>query len=303
MGIYNRDYARDTSTSSTWGGGSSPPTFGGDDGSAWFVRFILIANVVVYLANMATQNAVNSLLQLQLVEAGEYQIAWRLLTYGFCHSHTSVMHIVFNMIGLWIFGGMLERVYNSRELLSFYLCSIIFAGCVHLMYQAATHASNPTVGASGGIYSLVFLAAMRFPRNIILLMLVVPVQLRFLPVIWVAFDIIGMTSAASRVAHMAHLGGGAFGLAYGHFQWNLTMFARTLFSKIPRKLRSRRNPQIRVYIPNDDAGQSPSTDPSLDRELDALLVKISRQGEASLTPSERAILEAASRRANERRRR
>ncbi|MDA1017023.1 MAG: rhomboid family intramembrane serine protease [Planctomycetota bacterium] len=299
MGIYNRDYARDSSASSNWGGGGQhAATFSRDGNPAWFVKAVLIANVAVFLANAATHSAFNSALQLQRSEA--YQLVWRLLTYGFCHSDVGITHILFNMIGLWIFGGMLERVYDSRELLSFYLCSIIFAGCVHLMYQVATNSSNPTVGASGGIYSLVFLAAMRFPRSIILLMLVIPMQLRFLPVLWVAVDIIGMSSPDSRVAHMAHLGGGVFGLAYGYFQWNLTSFARSLMGGWTRKFNMRRRPQIRVYRPSDDTAP---VNPALDHELDRILAKISSQGEASLTPRERASLEAASRRANERRRR
>lgn len=345
MGIYNRDYARD-SPSGSWGQGYSGSTFGG--GTSWFVKYLLIANVVVFLANSISKDALIELLQLDFyreavvtvdipehdIKAGtrlrwisndplqpsrsivahgqqgfsidgsiiqmsyvkNLQLIWRLVTYGFLHNPDGPQHIVFNMLGLWVFGKMLSRVYSSRELLSFYLGAVIFAGVLHLLYGLATNDVHPAIGASGGVYGLVFLTAVKFSREQILLMFVLPIEMRFVAVL---YAVTGIFAAGENVAHMAHLGGALFGLAYGWFGWNLTALAGTLMAGRAFRMPRLRRSNIRIYDPTEQTtGASPE---KIDAEIDQILAKINATGEASLTPAERSKLIAESERLKKRR--
>jgi len=91
------------------------------------------------------------------------------------------------------------------------------------------------------------------------------------------------------VAYDVHLAGAAFAILYFRFGWNLGNF----FPALPRMLswwkRSRAQSRLRIHEPDQD-------DSDVDEEGDRLLIKVHREGEASLTAKERRILEAYSRR-------
>ncbi len=346
MGIYNRDYVRESEPPSGWGN-SYAPSFGANE---WFVKYVLIANIAVYLIDSLTGHALIPPLELDFFREGvvtaeipgtpivpggkaiwidspnpdqrgwyavigaqgirieasqveptylkNLQLFWRLVTYSFLHDPNGINHIAFNMLGVWVFGRMLGRVYSSRELLAFYLCAVIFAGVLHLIYGIATHSFRPAIGASGGVFGLAFLAAVRFPRERLLLMFILPIELRFLAVL---YAVTGIFAAGANVAHMAHAGGAIFGLAYGYWNWHLTSAAGGLLRggfRMPRF----KKPKIRIYDPSSQqsTGRQPEND-LLDDEVDRILAKINATGEASLTQAERSKLIAASQRAKEKR--
>lgn len=89
----------------------------------------------------------------QLVEGiagGEY---WRLLTSAFLHA--GLLHLLFNMIGLYLFGPFLEKLLGTTRFVVFYLASAVFSGAVVF---ALTAPNVPTVGASGAVFALFGLA-------------------------------------------------------------------------------------------------------------------------------------------------
>ncbi len=84
------------------------------------------------------------------VANGEY---WRLLTSAFLHS--GLLHLLFNMIGLYLFGPFLENLLGSVRFVVFYLAAAVFSGAV--VYWL-TEPNVPTVGASGAVFALFGLA-------------------------------------------------------------------------------------------------------------------------------------------------
>ena len=82
------------------------------------------------------------------VQHGEY---YRLISYGFLHSQNDPMHLVWNMIYLFIFGVSLERMMGRWKFLVVYLGSIVFGAFgVHVLTP-----STSVAGASvGGVYGL-----------------------------------------------------------------------------------------------------------------------------------------------------
>ena len=76
---------------------------------------------------------------------------WRMLTSAFLHDPSSILHILFNMYSLWIFGRVLEPILGRGRFLSIYLLSA-FGGSVSVLWLAG--AGTTVVGASGAIFGL-----------------------------------------------------------------------------------------------------------------------------------------------------
>lgn len=278
MGIESRDYLRHGN-----GGGGNYRTFQMSSGG-WAIKYLIIANVIVFLLELMAPETVNLLALQRDAALSSFQI-WRFLTYGFCHSTASLGHIFFNMFILWMFGRSVEPVLGSREFLAFYLISVVISGICHIAISP-----NPVIGASGGVMAVVFLTAMYFPRMTVLLMFVFPIELRWLAVMYAVVDLFGfMNPRGDSVAHFAHLGGAAFGVAYKYYGWNLTRTFQGKWSRFQSN-RAVRKSKFKVYSePEPHLNRA-----SLDERVDAILEKISREGEASLTDQERELLKEAS---------
>ena len=81
-----------------------------------------------------------------LISDGEW---WRLLTPMFLHG--GIMHLLFNMFSLFIFGPELEKIAGKARFLTIYLLSGIFANIATFFLQDPEYAS---VGASGAIFGI-----------------------------------------------------------------------------------------------------------------------------------------------------
>ncbi len=84
---------------------------------------------------------------------------YRLVTSGF--THAGVLHLAFNMLVIWQFGGMLEPALGKARFIGLYLAALLAgsAGALLLSPDALT------VGASGAAFGLVGAAAVGFQRR------------------------------------------------------------------------------------------------------------------------------------------
>ena len=138
---------------------------------------------------------------------------WQILTYGFLHG--SLMHLLFNMLGLYMFGSDIESVWGQRRFIIYYLTCIITAAIAQLVVTSMTGSVYPTVGASGGVFGLLLAFGMMFPRRIVVL-LIPPIPMPawlFVTLYGVIELYLGIIGSASGVAHFAHLGGMVGGYA------------------------------------------------------------------------------------------
>jgi membrane associated rhomboid family serine protease len=213
---------------------------------------------------------------------------WEYLTAGFAHS-PRLDHILGNMLVLFFLGRDIEEVYGPKEFLRLYLALLVFANVVwNVVNKIANTPPDVTVyGASGAIAGLVVLYALHFPRRTLLLFFVIPMPAWALGVLVVAYDMFGASVgiAGSNVAYSVHLAGAAFAFIYYQRGWNFTRLTEGHIAW-PR---FRRKPRLRIHEPEEE----PRVD--LSAEVDRILEKIYREGEASLTAKERKTLETASR--------
>lgn len=299
MGIHNRDYFRDDAPA---GSMRSPGNFRPE---SWAVKWIIGTCVVMYFLQSATGQAMGSQLAggltekfaLDLQGLKDLQI-WRIFTYGICHAN--VQHLLFNMIGVWVFGRMVESVYGSKETLAFFGLAVALSGLAQIGVSALSEGATSVIGASGGVLGFVTLAATNFPRAPMhLLFIPVPIELKWIAVAYVGLDLFQVAgNRGGNVANFAHLGGAAVGVLYFLSGMRLLSgsdrFGRPSRFSLGEKLskfwptrtpKSKHAPQVRLYEPPPE---------KLERDVDRLLDKINREGKDSLTREEQEILMKAS---------
>lgn len=145
--------------------------------------------------------------ELALWPLGAQFAPWQVITYGFLHG--GLMHLLFNMFGLYMFGSDIETVWGTRRFLLYYLTCVVSAAIAQLIVTWASGSFYPTVGASGGVFGLLLAFGMMFPRRVVVLLIPpVPMPAWLFVTLYGAIELyLGITRTASGVAHFAHLGG------------------------------------------------------------------------------------------------
>ena len=276
------------------------------------MSYLPVPRVTPWVGRLIAANAVVLLLLETLFTSPEIRSAlafnpdavltrpWTFLSYMFVHG--GLLHLVFNSIGLFVFGGPVEQRLGSRNFLLFYLyCGIGAAIFCWLLSLAMP--ITPFVGASGAVLGLAVAFALFWPdAKLIVFPIPVPISARTLVIALVALDLFfALLSRQDGIAHLAHVGGALAGFLY----FRLQGFA-------PARVPQRRPPERMVRtarVPRETAARrrpSPASEPSkrttpdaragASAEMDRLLDKISASGMASLTPTERRFLDEFARR-------
>ena len=113
---------------------------------------LLVLNAVLFLAQMATgAGSLNDGLTRSgwlwgpQVADGEY---WRLLTSGFLHAN--LPHVLFNSWALWIFGPLVEQMFDRWRMLGIYLAGLFGGSALVMLFNW----DRPTLGASAAVLGL-----------------------------------------------------------------------------------------------------------------------------------------------------
>lgn len=260
------------------------------------VKNLIIINAVVWVLQLMLPPLTQ---WLQFVPAYIFYRPWSLITYMFAHDPTGIMHILFNMLGLFFFGPPLEARWGSREFLKYYLLCGLGGAALSFVF-----AGSPIIGASAAVYGVMLGFAMNWPDAPIYIWGIFPIPAKFLVAIFAVISLYsGLTGRDASVAHFAHLGGFAAGFIY----LKLDRKGGGLFTRV-RKMMTRSKMGV---VPGGGSGSErgtgfgrpgtitrsgPAPEPQFLSELDRVLDKISTQGMSSLSVEERKLLDDASRR-------
>jgi len=241
------------------------------------VPVIIAINLLIFLAWQAARfdpslehvMAANFLVSTTHLVHGYW---WTLVTSAF--SHIEFWHIALNMIVLWSFGTILEKLWGTRTFLLFYFVAAVVASASHCVVSSVVM-GNPDInalGASGAVSGLLLAFALMFPHHKILVFGVIPVPALIGALAFVAIDLWGLF-AQSRggglpIGHGAHLGGAICGLVF----W--ASYLRTRFTRPPA-----------------GAGSRMSMSPEEIQEFQRLRQKLDHEGPQALTPKEKVFLE------------
>jgi membrane associated rhomboid family serine protease len=201
-------YGRPTALSYSFGPGPITPA----------VKWIIWANVGAFLATIIFP-VITDYLGLIPQAVFERRWIWQPVTYMFLHQ--GITHILFNMLGIWMFGVELERMWGTRFFLRYYAVTGIGAAITTLVVSllpfdaAALTYRAVTIGASGALYGLLLAFALYYPNRPILMFMLFPIPAKYFVIIIGAISFLSSTSGgAPTVAHAAHLGGMIFGYFY-----------------------------------------------------------------------------------------
>jgi membrane associated rhomboid family serine protease len=294
MGIYDRDYYRDSSGAwYSWDGHQA--TFG-----------IIAVTVCVFVAEVITRPAGNPVTvagAFVLPEVLDGQV-WRLLTANFVHGPYNLLGVLLGMLLLYWFGKSLEEVFGTREFLAFYLTAGLVVTTGKLLFCVAKlDPVEEYLGASGVLTAVMVLFACQFPKRPVLFMFLIPMQTWLMVTILVGMNVLGFPGGS--VGLEVHLFAAAFAFGYQRSRVRLTGWVPRVFSARV----GRRRPALRIAPEPREVGEpvgagvphSPppaasgrNVDEQLEAKLDHVLEKVSRFGRESLTPEEREILMKAS---------
>jgi membrane associated rhomboid family serine protease len=190
------------------------------------VKILVAANVLVFFLQSLSKGALEyyfALWPLQSIDGQSNFHLWQIVTYAFLHSTDNITHLLFNMLGLWMFGAEIERYVGPRRLLACYFASVVTAALSQLFIPTLFDAPPAEViGASGGVFGLLLAYAFLFPkRKVIPLIPPIPMPAWLFATIYAGIELfLGVTGTLSGIAHFAHLGG-MVGSALVITQWRL----------------------------------------------------------------------------------
>jgi len=178
------------------------------------VKWIIITNVAVFAVTSFMPSAFEyfGLIPRDVLRHGW---VWQLVTYMFLHA--GPLHILFNMLGIWMFGVELERRWGTQFFLRYYFVSGIGGGITFLLISLLPFASaayvTPAVGASGALFGLLLAFAIYYPdRPVLLLLVFVPAKVFVM--VYGGIALLNTFQPSRGVADAAHLGGMIFGYFY-----------------------------------------------------------------------------------------
>ena len=232
--------------------------------------------------------------------AGGFEL-WRFITFQFLHANWD--HVIFNMLTLYFFGGMVESYLGKKRYVAFYLLCGISGALMYLLLNGLAVVGSgffgpsfhvpgllfddphtTLVGASAGVFGVIMAAAFLAPNATVLLFFVIPMRLATLAYGLLGFALLavifGWTNAGGEAAH---IGGALAGFWLVRNPGNL----HGLFDSLGRFDPTSRSAKARALARSAAAA---------DADVNRILDKISAQGLHSLNEREKAVLRDASRR-------
>ncbi|MEM7183221.1 MAG: rhomboid family intramembrane serine protease [Spirochaetota bacterium] len=245
------------------------------------VKMLIITNVIVFglqlFFNYILKMPIDSYFALNTNSVNLLYI-YQLFTYSFLHAN--FVHILFNMLSLWMFGSEIEALWGKRNFIALYLFSGLLGGLVSWSLHTALGETVSVVGASGGIYGLLLTYAFLWPNREIIF-LIFPIKMKYFVLILLAMIAF---ASGGRVDHYCHAGGALAGVLFFFARKNYSLdfngklspsylIQKWKMKKYQEEMYKRQNAKDRV---------------------DEILEKISKKGMKSLTRKEKQFLKEAS---------
>lgn len=223
---------------------------------------------------------------------------WTFITYGFVHY--DFFHILFNLLVLYYISRVLLNLFRPKMALNIYFLGIITGALAFLFVYNVVPSQflKPTgglVGASAGIRALIIFLGVYMAETEVRV-LVVNVKLKYIALILVAMDVLGLFTW-NQGGNVAHLGGALLGYLYATRLLQGKDIGLT-FEKLMDNVASWFQPKSnlktvhRKKAKGEYAGKTKEEFNTFNnqKKIDLILDKISKSGYESLTAEEKAFL-------------
>jgi len=295
------------------------------------VQVLVAINVAMLFLQWTVVSDADAFAVLGFQSGSLQRTLWSALTYMFVHY--GVWHLALNMYALLAFGPRLETAMGTRAFTLYYLWCGLGGAVAHMLFVR----SGLLIGASAGVLGVMFAYWQQWPEEELSLFGVVPMRpwsvlmlLGSAILVSGAIDAGAVVAGGERIAYVAHVGGIAFAWLYmrtppaasiERFRQRISPAPDYAQDETPRAI-PRTLPRTRTNTQRDDVDEivakskavaaqqprpvtralvAPVPPPHEERvdELDRVLDKISLEGLESLTPAERAVLDAMAKRLRE----
>lgn len=231
---------------------------------------------------------------------------WGVLSHMFLHD--SFWHLFNNMVGLYLFGTIVSDLVGDRRILPIYLFGGLVGALIYVITaQFFLGVGSYALGASAAVMALGGAALILAPDYRVALLLLGSVKVKYVVLVLILLDLVGIAGTYPAGGHAAHIAGFASGCFFV-FQLrdgrdlavpinNFFTWLRGLFSSKPRSKfnRPKNAPSMRATFGGaKGSGKSDAHDLSFQEKLDAILDKIKAQGYESLSQEEKDFLFEAS---------
>jgi len=327
MGLYDRDYVRGGMGGFGMRGPDNRKPVGLSGISGWsFNTWIIVINVAVFLIEALIFSRNQNYAINPIEQWGHFSTAtvllhgqvWRFITFQFLHAN--LWHILMNMLCLFWFGPQVEQHLGSRRYLAFYLLSGCAGAGLYLALNALGqmigniplllpgNTATPLIGASAGVFGVLFALAFLRPNQTItlLLMFVLPVTMRIKTLAYalVAIALFTVWTAGHNAGGEAgHLGGAIFGAWLIRHPKLLNLALLIPLDRLKKSGHHAFKRPGQSPFNDDPTGSGPANffgsakigkKPVVDEaEIDRILSKVATQGLHSLTKKERDALSKA----------
>lgn len=184
-----------------------------------FTALLILMTVLISMKGFKDQDFASnsSFYPFRIKRFGEYS---RNITSMFIHQDWG--HLAFNMISLYFFGGLMEKILVSSYglvpgiilYIILYFCGGMFAH-IYPYIRNKNNEQYAAIGASGAISAVIFAAIVCQPQmKMMLLFLPIPIKAYIFGPLYLAFEYFAYRSRKTNIAHDAHLGGAIFGIIY-----------------------------------------------------------------------------------------
>ena len=153
--------------------------------------------------------------------------------FGYMWLHGGILHILGNMLFLWIFGNAICAKIGNLRYIPAYIGLGLVAGISHLVFVGGS-----MLGASGAINGIVGMFLVLFPQNEITCYWIFFPYIRqfsvssaWMILFWLVFDILGVILGGGGVAYFAHLGGFAGGVVLASLMLKFKMVTMERYEK------------------------------------------------------------------------
>ena len=235
-----------------------------------FLEVLLKFNYELYYLLFHNLSLVSRDIMLNSTTIQQFQ-PWQCLTYLFLHG--GLMHLFFNMLGLWFLGRDLEMLWGKENFLKYYFTVGIGSGIITVLYNIQyihPDSIRPIVGASGAIYGLLLAYGVLFPNRVLYIYGIFPVKVKNAVIVMGLISFFySITLEISGISHITHLAGIIVGLLYLKYWTHI---------KQSKKI-------IKLH---QDKNQHPNID--IQKQVDGILDKIKDIGWSRLSDEEKETL-------------
>ena len=230
---------------------------------------------------------------------------WGIFTYMFMHA--GFFHILFNMLGLYWFGQIVQDMIGKPKILPIYIFGGFFGGILYILaYNVFPVFSNVVssatcIGASAGVMAIVLAAATIAPDYELRFAIFGNIKIKWIALAYVILDLINIQNGNAG-GHIAHLGGAMLGFIFikqlqNGNDFSKPFYAVTDFFSGLFKKKSKLKVEYKKEYAYTSSGKQTKSNTTQQKEtiskqekLDAILDKINRSSYDSLSKEEKDFL-------------